>query len=244
MPSNPIEPKPSYDSTNWVDEDFSPGQPSTQKSSQSVNQRHSATLVMVETAFLASTSALIWLINYYFPLGPLLRIFFPVPIALIYLRQGKRAAWMTALVSTLLLSVLMGPVRSIIFLMPYGLMGVQLGFFWRRGASWNLSLIVAAIIGTFGIFFRVFLFSLFLGEDLWAYFMVQITELADWIFLKLGLLIEPSLWMIELLALVMIFVSNLLYAFTVHLAALLVLDKLGNPIPRPPDWVKTILDYD
>jgi hypothetical protein len=44
------------------------------------------TLRMVETAFLASTASLIWLINSYFPLGPVLRIFFPVPIALVYLR--------------------------------------------------------------------------------------------------------------------------------------------------------------
>ncbi|HEY9861167.1 MAG TPA: hypothetical protein V6D16_16825, partial [Candidatus Obscuribacterales bacterium] len=58
-----------------------------------------APLAMVETAFLASTASLIWLVNYYFPMGPLLRIFFPVPIALVYLRWGHRAAWMSALVS-------------------------------------------------------------------------------------------------------------------------------------------------
>lgn len=247
MSANPNDPEmsnsaqSSSESTNWVDE-ITPE--SCSKPPLPIPRKSSTTLVMVETAFLASTSALIWLINYYFPLGPLLRLFFPVPIALIYLRQGQRAAWMAALVSTMLLSVLMGPVRSIVFLIPYGLMGVQLGLFWRRGTSWNFSLLVGGILGTFGVFFRVFLFSLFLGEDLWSYFMVQITELANWIFLKLGLLIEPSLWMIELLALVMIFFSNIVYVLTVHLAALMVLDKLGNPIPRPPDWIKTILDYD
>ncbi|TVQ45391.1 MAG: DUF2232 domain-containing protein [Gloeocapsa sp. DLM2.Bin57] len=235
------------DKSNWVDEDSSESyysKPTPPNQLKPISKGKSKTLVMVETAFLASTSALIWLINYYFPLGPILRLFFPIPIALIYLRQGQRAAWMATLVTSLLLSVLMGPVRSIVFLIPYGLMGVQLGLFWRRGATWNFSLIVGGIIGTFGVFFRVALFSLFLGEDLWSYFMVQITELANWIFLKLGLLIEPSLWMIELLALVMIFISNIIYVLTVHLAALLVLDKLGNPIPRPPEWLKTILDYD
>jgi len=30
----------------------------------------------------------------------------------------------------------------------------------------------------------------------------------------------------------------------VHLVALLVLDRLGNPIPRPPKWVQVILDYE
>ncbi|MHC5732375.1 MAG: DUF2232 domain-containing protein, partial [Nostoc sp.] len=82
-----------------------------------------APLRMVETAFLASTASLIWFINFYFPLGPVLRIFFPVPIALVYLRWGKRAAWMAALTCGLLLMVLMGPSRSLLFVMPYGFMG-------------------------------------------------------------------------------------------------------------------------
>src|SRR6476469_8869139 len=108
-----------------------------------------APLRLVETAFLASTASLIWLINYYFPLGPLLRIFFPIPIALVYLRWGHRASWMSALVSGLLLSVLMGPTRSILFFIPYGLMGVQLGALWTRGSNWLLSIGIGGLIGTF-----------------------------------------------------------------------------------------------
>ncbi len=121
-------------------------------------------LSMVETAFLASTASLIWLINYYFPLGPVLRIFFPIPIALVYLRWGHRASWMSALVSGLLLSVLMGPTRSILFFIPYGLMGVQLGALWRRGSNWLLSIGIGGLIGTFGFFFRFWLLSILLGE--------------------------------------------------------------------------------
>jgi uncharacterized protein YybS (DUF2232 family) len=34
------------------------------------------------------------------------------------------------------------------------------------------------------------------------------------------------------------------YLFVVHLVALLLLDRLGNPIPRPPEWVQVLLDYD
>ncbi|MDY7024381.1 MAG: DUF2232 domain-containing protein, partial [Cyanobacteriota bacterium] len=62
-------------------------------------------LPMVETAFLASTASLIWFVNYYFPIGPVLRVFFPLPMALLYLRWGKREAWMGALTSLLLLTV-------------------------------------------------------------------------------------------------------------------------------------------
>ena len=123
-------------------------------------------IILVETAFLASTSSLIWLINYYFPLGPLLRIFFPVPIALVYMRWNNRSAWMAALTTGLLLSVLMGPTRSILFVMPFGVLGVLLGWLWRRGASWNASILMGTLIGSFGFFFRIWLVSILLGEDL------------------------------------------------------------------------------
>lgn len=203
-----------------------------------------APLAMVETAFLASAASLIWLINYYFPLGPVLRMFFPIPIALVYLRWGNRASWMAAIVSGLLLSVLMGPTRSILFVIPYGLMGVQLGALWRRQANWFLSIVTGALLGTLGFFFRFWLLSVLLGEDLWVYVMTQITQLTEWGFARLGLLTQPDLTVIQAIAVVMIIINNLVYLFVVHLVALLLLDRLGNPIPRPPNWVQVLLDYD
>jgi len=201
-----------------------------------------APLSMVETAFLASTSSLIWLINYYFPLGPLLRIFFPIPIALVYLRWGLRSAWMSALVTGLLLSVLMGPTRSILFVMPYGLLGVLLGWLWRKAATWGVSVWMGTLVGSFGFFFRVWLLSVLLGEDLWIYLTTQMTQLADWIFLRLGLLAQPNLYIIQALAVFMVILNNLIYLFAVHLTASLLLEKLGNPIPAPPNWVQALLD--
>ncbi len=218
--------------------------PTARTTLPSGNSHPAPPLVMVETAFLASTASLIWLINYYFPLGPVLRIFFPVPIALAYLRWGSRASWMSALVSGLLLSVLMGPPRSILFLIPYGLMGVQLGALWRRQASWVFSIFTGTLLGTLGFFFRFWLLSILLGEDLWAYVMTQITELLEWGFVKLGLLAHPNLSLIQVSAVVMVAISNAFYLFVVHLVALLMLDRLGNPIPRPPHWVQVLLDYD
>ncbi|GET40379.1 DUF2232 domain-containing protein [Microseira wollei] len=201
-------------------------------------------LVLVETAFLASTASLIWLVNYYFPLGPVLRIFFPVPIALVYLRWGYRAAWMSALVSGLLLSVLMGPPRSIQYFMPFGLLGVLLGACWRRRTNWAVSIALGSLLGTIGFFFRFWLVSILLGEDLWVYLIVQVTQLAEWIFLQLGLLATPSVVLIQALALAVVLLNNIVYLFVVHIAAWFLLDRLGNPIPRPPTWVQVMLDYE
>ena len=203
-----------------------------------------APLKMVETAFLASTASLIWFINFYFPLGPVLRIFFPVPIALVYLRWGNRAAWMAALVSGLLLSVLMGPTRSILFVIPFGLLGVLLGAVWQRRSSWLVSIGLGTLLTTFGFFFRLWLLSILAGQDVWVYLITQVMELAEWIFVKLGLLAQPSIFLIQAIAIALVFVSNLVYLFVVHLAAWLLLNRLGNPIPPPPNWVQVLIDYE
>lgn len=207
-------------------------------------------LAMVETAFLASTASLIWLVNYYFPAGPLLRVFFPVPIALVYLRWGSRAAWMSALVSGLLLSVLMGPPRSLLFFIPYGLMGVQLGAMWLRRSNWAASIGMGTIIGSFGFFFRIWLLSILLGEDLWVYLTTQMTQMLEWALTQLvnlgvlgfSALGRPDLIWIQIVVLLMVIVSNIVYLFAVHLVSWLLLERLGITIPAPPQWVQVLLD--
>ena len=200
-------------------------------------------LRMVETAFLASTASLIWFIDFYFPLGPILRIFFPVPIALVYLRWGNRAAWMAAVVSGLLLMVLMGPIRSLIFVMPYALMGVLLGATWYYRVSWLISIILGTLLGIVGLFFRIYLLSLLSGEDLWVYMINQVTSFLEWAFLSLGMLETPSILLIQLSTLTIIAFNNFMYLFVVHLAAWLLLNRLGNPISRPPHWLEVFLNY-
>ena len=239
------------DDGNWVDqgeESTSPAKTTVVSTSRTPFQRSplksQKTLAMVESAFLASTASLIWLINYYFPLGPVLTIFFPIPLALVYLRWGHKTAIKGAIAAGLLLSVLMGPTRSVVFLIPYGLMSLQLGFCWRRNAPWFFSIFSGALIGAFGFFFRFWLFSILLGEDLWRYAITQITNLLDWVFLKFNLLAHPDFLLVQGFAVGMILVNSLVYLTAVHLVALLVLDRLGNPIPRPPHWVAVILDYE
>ncbi len=233
------------DDVNWVDldDDLPPTQPESPVLSLA-SETSRTPLVMVETAFLASAASLIWLINYYFPLGPILRIFFPIPIALVYLRRGRRAAWMAALVSGMLLSVLMGPTRSILYVMPYGLMGVQLGMMWRRGSSWYWSILLGTLLGTLGFLFRFWLLSILLGENLWVYVINQVTTWADWVVMRLGLLTQPERVWVEIAAIALLLVNSAIYLFTVHLVALLMCDRLKTPIPRPPKWIQILFDYD
>lgn len=228
---------------DWIGEsNFADAPPAAQSRRFPEQGEPSGALVMVETAFLSSAASLIWLVNTYFPMGPVLRIFFPVPIALVYLRWGSRAGWMAALVSGLLLTVLMGPTRSILYVMPFGLMGVLLGSLWRRGVGWGPSIGLGTLLGAIGTFFRLWLASLLTSEDLWLYATTQIRELLEWACLRLGLLVQPSLSVVQAFLVVMIVVNNLVYLFVVHLAAWFLLERLGNHIPRPPRWVEVLLD--
>lgn len=201
-------------------------------------------LPMVETAFLASATALIWLINTYFPMGPLLRFFFPIPTALIYLRWGKRSAWMSAWVTTLLISVLMGPPRSLQYLLPYGLVGVLLGQLWKRKVSWYISMGWSSLVMVIGLFFQLGLLSLLLGTDLWLFVNRQITSFLEWGMVKLGWLVQPDLLVVQLFSVGLILVNALLYMLLVHLVAWLVLDRIGNSIPDPPLWLQNFLEYE
>lgn len=209
-----------------------------------LSPQQATTLATVETAFLASTASLMWLIDAYFPTGPLLRVFFPLPIALVYLRWGARSAWIAALVSALLLAMLMGPTRGIFYTIPFGLIGVQLGALWRRGASWFWSISLGALISAFGFFFRFWLLSLLAGEDLWSLVVVQITEFLQWVFLRLGWLQVPEIWLVQVFALVSMVINSFVYLFVVHIISMLTLDRLQISIPRPPQWVRILLDYD
>lgn len=207
-------------------------------------------LPLVETAFLASAASLMWLVNTYFPPGPLLRILFPLPIALVYLRWNLRTAWMAAIVSGLLLTILLGPTRSIFFVMPYGFLGVQLGCLWKRRARWELSILTGGLLVALGTFFRIWLLSILAGEDLWGYLVAQMTQLIDWSvrlltnwgWIGLGSWGQPSLQVVAIAAVLMVLFASVVYLFTVHLAAWLVLERLGVAMPEPPGWVQVLLD--
>jgi uncharacterized protein YybS (DUF2232 family) len=44
------------------------------------------------------------------------------------------------------------------------------------------------------------------------------------------------------MTLAVVLCSDFIYLFTVHLAAWLLLERLGNPIPNPPRWVQVLMD--
>lgn len=197
-------------------------------------------LAIVETAFMASTTAMLFLINYYFPVGPLLRMFFPTPIALIFLRWGYKAAWKCVIVAVLLLTLLMGPTRSIQFFIPHAFVGLFLGYSWKRGLPWAVTLSIGSLLNTLGVFFQAALISVLVQENVWLYFIIQITQLLTNILQFFGIINPPGFWAVQTFAVFSIICANFFYQCLIHVGAWLLLDRLGTPIPSPPRWVENL----
>jgi uncharacterized protein YybS (DUF2232 family) len=206
-------------------------------------QQMVSTRALVETAFLASTTALIWLVQFYLQLWPVLRIFFAIPVAIAYMRWNRRTAWMTCIVSTLLLSVLLGPPRGLQFVMPFGFLGVLLGGLWKRNRPWWVSMVWGSLLYVVGQFFQIGLLSILSGDNLWLYANQQGTSLFNWLMSLFGWMWEANVLAVQALIVCLYFVNAIIYNFTVHLIAYLLFERLGNPIPEPPEWVQALVEY-
>jgi uncharacterized protein YybS (DUF2232 family) len=98
------------------------------------------------------------------------------------------------------------------------------------------------LIATFGFFFQATVVSLMVGTNLWLYLNQQVRNLLATVFEWLGILLDPSLAAVQMIAVVMIMIQALLYVLLVHLVSLLLLERIGYPIPDPPKWLQAILD--
>jgi len=130
---------------------------------------------LVEGALFAAVLVLLVAVTTYIPLsGIVFAFFWPVPIALLYLRYDSRLAILTVIVSTIILSVLVGPVEALDAAFLYGPVGIAFGHAAKR--RWSVGRTVAlgaaaVALATFGTI-AVYLFLAgqspadWLGQDL------------------------------------------------------------------------------
>ena len=186
---------------------------------------------LMDTAYLAAATALLWVALYYLPVGsPLFRLALPLPLALLQLRHGWRCAVEGLVVTALLLVALMGPIRGPLVVFPYGLLALWLGWCWRARAGWRsswwLSWGVGSLIGAAGFLVRVAVLSVLVGENLW----VLITTAAA------GLLEKLAGWLV--------WVQNVIVVLALHAVAYWIFPRLHSPIPEPPDALRALVALD
>ena len=204
---------------------------------------------LMDTAYLAAATALLWVALYYLPVGsPLFRLALPLPLALLQLRHGWRCAVEGLVVTALLLVALMGPIRGPLVVFPYGLLALWLGWCWRARvgwrSSWWLSWGVGSLIGAAGFLVRVSVLSVLVGENLWVLITTAaaglLEKLAGW----LGLAASIELAQVQLAALAMVWVQNVIVVLALHAVAYWIFPRLHSPIPEPPDSLRALVALD
>ncbi|MCX5940902.1 MAG: DUF2232 domain-containing protein [Cyanobium sp. LacPavin_0818_WC50_MAG_67_9] len=200
---------------------------------------------LMDTAYLAAATALLWVALYYLPVGsPLFRLALPLPLALLQLRHGWRCALEGLVVTALLLVALMGPIRGPLVVFPYGSLALWLGWCWRRRTSWWLSWGVGSLIGAGGFLVRVAVLSVLVGENLWVVITTAaaglLEKLAGWVGLAAGV----ELAQVQLAALGLVWVQNVILVLALHAVAYWIFPRLQAPISEPPDALRALVALD
>jgi uncharacterized protein YybS (DUF2232 family) len=200
---------------------------------------------LMDTAYLAAATALLWVALYYLPVGsPLFRLAMPLPLALLQLRHGWRCGLEGLVVLGLLVVALMGPIRGPLVLFPYGFLALWLGWSWRRRLNWWTSLAVAGLIGSLGFLVRVAVLSVLLGENLWVLITTAAAGLLERLLALVGLGAGIDLIQVQIAALVLVLIQNLLMGLCLHAVAYWIFPRLQSPIGEPPEALKALVALD
>ena len=213
-------------------------------------------LRVMETSYLAATAGLLWLALYYLPVGgSLFRLALPLPLALLLLRRGWKAGVEGVVLAVLLLVALMGPVRGPLILFPYGWLSLWLGWCWLRRLSWWLSWGVGTLIGAAGFLVRVVALSLLVGENLWVVItrsgdnmlnglIGTLNSLLTTLQLPLRITLAPDLDQVQLMALGLVLLQQLIYVLALHALAYWIFPRLQAPVPSPPKALEGLVALD
>jgi len=200
---------------------------------------------LTETAYLAASTALLWIALYYLPVGsPLFRLALPLPLALLQLRQGWRCALEGLTVTGLLLVALMGPIRGPLVVFPYGALALWLGWCWRRRCSWWWSWGVGSLIGAAGFLVRVAVLSVLVGENLWVVITAAAAGLLDRLLGLVGLAGSIDLLQVQLAALLLVWLQNAIVVLALHAVAYWIFPRLQAPISEPPAALRALVSLD
>jgi uncharacterized protein YybS (DUF2232 family) len=163
---------------------------------------------------------------------------------LLQLRHGWRCAAEGVVVTSLLLLALMGPIRGLLVLFPYGFLALWLGWGWRRRLSWWITLPMAGLIGALGFLVRVAVLSVLLGENLWVVITGAAAALLERLLAMLSLAVVFDLTQVQLMALALVLLQNLLVALCLHAVAYWIFPRLQAPISEPPALLESLVALD
>ena len=197
---------------------------------------------IVESSYLASATALVWIALYYLPIGgAIFRLALPLPLALLQIRRGVKTGFEGLTICVILLTALMGPLRGPLVLFPYGLLSLWLGYSWQKGWTWWLSWSVGVSIGTLGFLIRVLALSLLVGENLWVILTRAGAGLLEKGIDLLNLSLTPDMRQVQIVAFLLIITQEIVYVLCLHALAYWIFPRLKSSIPEPPALLENLI---
>lgn len=122
---------------------------------------------------LAALTGLLFHLSTLFRVDAWFGALFPLPVVIAAARHGNDAAGRVAIVTTLLLFILSGPLRAANYVFLHGAMALSLGSMWNKGRSWWITVPVSALVRSLGIFASLAFSSLVLRENVMKLLVTQ-----------------------------------------------------------------------
>jgi hypothetical protein len=199
---------------------------------------------LVECAMLSALTGLLFHLSTLFRVDAWFGALFPLPVVIAAARHGNAAARRVAVVTTLLLFVLSGPLRAANYAFLHGGMAMCLGALWNARASWWVTVPVSAAARSGGIFASLAFSSLVLRENVMKLLVTQMFGLLDQIAANVGSTASPTVGGVWACALFFVALNSVTYVAILHAVYAVVLRAVGGIDPEyvnAPERVKKVL---
>ncbi|KAF3430979.1 hypothetical protein FNV43_RR25709 [Rhamnella rubrinervis] len=209
-------------------EDLSPDGPVYQK-----------TLALVECSMFAALTGLVYFLSNSLAIENYFGCFFSLPIVISSMRWGIAAGRKTMVATTMLLLVVSGPVKALIYLLKHGIVGFTMGTLWRSGADWSFSIFLCTIVRAMGSVGYVLIYSYLIRENILALITINIHASLAFLFTASGIYSIPSMELIYALFGILVMINCGCFMFLLHLLYSVFLIRLGMRTSlRLPRWLE------
>ncbi|GAQ91929.1 hypothetical protein KFL_008840030 [Klebsormidium nitens] len=193
---------------------------------------------LVEVAMLAATTGLAYALSTLLRLEGYFATFFPLPLVVAAIRGNVRAAVKTLVATTLLLFVLTGPLRAVLYVVSYGSLGLAMGAGWRLRVRWLPSVLLLALVRVASLLASLAVSSWLLRENIPRLILTQFHASLTAMFHTVGLPSGPSMPTVCGIASAALLFNSASYVFLLHILYTILLKRLGLQVaPAAPAWV-------
>jgi hypothetical protein len=200
--------------------------------------------VLVECAMLSALTGLLFHLSTLFRVDAWFGALFPLPVVIAAARHGNQASKRVAIVTTLLLFILSGPLRAANYAFLHGAMAYTLGALWNAKQTWWVTVPASACARSAGIFASLAFSSLLLRENVMKLLVTQMFGLLDQIAANIGSTMAPTMSAVWFCAVFFVLLNSLSYVAILHAVYAIVLRAIAGIDPEyvnAPDRVKKVL---